>query len=207
MWKRVRNGSRCTRNSLLIFKVKIHRNNMKKLKLKLIPEVEIKNTVTTADLKQEIDIGSFNKYEHLSSNLDLYRCGYVKDDKMIGRVTVFGNGKLISVGTQSPAKSKKELKNAFKILVEYKLAKTMKITPQVRNIVSRFDLGRKLPIEKLARTLPKSMYEPEQFPGLIYRLQGSCVALLFASGKGVIVGAKEIGEINSAFYDINTRTK
>jgi len=37
----------------------------------------------------------------LSSNLDLYRCGYVKDDTMVARITVFGNGKLISVGTKS----------------------------------------------------------------------------------------------------------
>ena len=49
------------------------------------------------------------------------------------------------------------------------------------------------------------MYEPEQFPGLIYRIQHSCVALLFASGKGVIVGAKSIEETNSAFFEIKTR--
>ncbi len=74
---------------------------MQKLESKLIPEVKIQNTVTTADLKQQIDIGSFNEYEFLSSNLDLYACGYVKDDKMVGRVTVFRSGKLISVGTES----------------------------------------------------------------------------------------------------------
>ena len=173
----------------------------------LVSEVKIQNTVTTADLKQEIDIASFNEYEHLSSNLDLYACGYVKDNLMIGRVTVFRSGKLISVGTKSPANSKKELRKASRILQKYKLSKSTKITPQVRNIVGRFDLKRKLDIEKLARSLPKSLYEPEQFPGLIYRLQDSCVILLFASGKGIIAGAKTIEEINLAFYEIKTRTK
>ena len=57
---------------------------------------------------------------------------------MVGRVTVFGNGKLISVGTKSPKNSKKELKMAFKILKKYRLAKSIKITPQVRNIVGRY---------------------------------------------------------------------
>ena len=179
---------------------------MQILESELVSEVKIQNTVTTADLKQQIDIGSFNEYEFLSSNLDLYACGYVKDNVMVGRVIVFRNGKLISAGTKSPEQSKKELKKALKILKKYKLAKSVKITPQVRNIVSRFDLKRKLPIETLARTLPKSMYEPEQFPGLIYRIQDSCVALLFASGKGVIVGAKTIEEINSAFFEITTKT-
>ena len=41
---------------------------MQKLESKLVSEVKIQNTVTTADLKQEIDIGSFNEYENLSSN-------------------------------------------------------------------------------------------------------------------------------------------
>jgi len=178
---------------------------MQKLESILRPEIKIQNTVCTADLKQEIDIGSFNEYEHLNSNLELYRCGYVKDSTMVGRVTVFGNGKLISVGTKSPEQAKKELRKASKILEKYLLAKPAKIQAQVRNIVSRFDLNRKLSIEKLARTLPKSMYEPEQFPGLIYRIQGSCVALLFASGKGVIVGAKSVEEINSALFEIKNR--
>ena len=180
---------------------------MQKLESELVLDIKIQNVVTTADLKQVIDIESFNKYEHLSSNLDLYACGYVKDDSMVGRVTVFKNGKLISVGTKSPENSKLELKKALKILRKYKLAKQVKIIPEVRNIVGRYDLKRKLAIEKLARSLPKSLYEPEMFAGLIYRIQDSCVALLFASGKGVIVGAKTIEEINVAFYEVNTRTK
>ena len=66
-------------------------------------------------------------------------------------------------------------------------------------------MKKKLPIEKLARTLPKSMYEPEQFPGLIYRIQGICVTLIFASGKGVIAGAKSIEETNATFFDVKSR--
>ena len=178
---------------------------MQNLETKLIPEVKIQNTVTTADLKQTINIGSFNNFKHLSANLELYRCGYVKDSTMIGRVTVFRSGKLISVGTKSPKDSEKELKKALLILKKYKLAKHTKINPETRNIVARFDLGKKIPIETLARTLPKSMYEPEQFSGLIYRIQDSCVALLFSSGKGVIAGAKTIEEVNSAFFEINTK--
>ena len=178
---------------------------MQKLDLKLRSEIKIQNTVSTADLKQEIDIARFNKYKHLSSNLDLYRCGYVKDDIMVGRVTIFRTGKMISVGTKSPKQAELELKKAYSILKNYRLAKSTRITSQVRNIVSRFDLNKNLPIETLARTLPRSIYEPEQFPGLIYRIQDSCVALLFASGKGVIVGAKSIEETNSAFFDVRSR--
>ncbi|MBT4325776.1 MAG: hypothetical protein HOD60_02550, partial [Candidatus Nitrosopelagicus sp.] len=71
----------------------------------LLPEIKIANTVSTAVLNQKVDIASFNEYEHLHSDLELYRCGYVKDNKMVGRVTIFGNGKMISVGTKSPKQS------------------------------------------------------------------------------------------------------
>lgn len=178
---------------------------MQRLDAKLRLEIKIQNTVSTADLMQEIDIASFNKYEHLSSNLELYRCGYVKDNYMTGRVTVFRTGKLISVGTKSPQQATSELKKAHKILKDYGLAKRTRVTSTVRNIVSRFDMNQRLPIEKLARTLPRCIYEPEQFPGLIYSIQNSCTALLFASGKGVIAGAKSIEEINSAFFDIKSQ--
>ena len=178
---------------------------MLRLDAELVPEIKIQNTVATADLKQEIAIAKFNKFKHLSCNLDLYRCGYVKDNSMVGRVTVFRTGKLISVGTKSPRQAESELKKASKILQSYKLSKPVKIISQVRNIVGRYDLQKKLDIENLARTLPKAMYEPEVFPGLIYPIQNSCTALLFSSGKGVIAGAKSIEEVNSAMFEIKSR--
>jgi len=165
-------------------------------------EIKIQNVVCTADLRQKVDIASFNEYAHLSSNLDLYRCGYVKDNTMVGRVTVFASGKLISVGTKSPEQAHAELLEAGNILKKYKLIKSFKIEPLVRNIVARFDLEQKIHLEKLARIMPKSMYEPEQFPGLIFRIHGSCVALIFASGKGVLAGAKDIGELNRGLFEV-----
>lgn len=175
------------------------------VKVKLRKEIKIQNVVCTADLKQTIDIASFNKYEHLSSNLSLYRCGYAKDDSMVGRVTIFASGKLISVGTKSPEMAFKELKNASRILQKYKLSKMVKIIPQIRNIVARCDLGSRVSLEKLAKSLPHSMYEPEQFPAIIYRLGGSVVVLIFASGKAVIVGSRSIEEINSAYFELSHR--
>ena len=153
-------------------------------------------------MAQKVDISAFNKYAHLHSDLSLYRCGYVKDDKMVGRVTIFGNGKMISVGTKSPEQSFKELRKAMKILSEYGLVKSCRLTPQVRNLVANTDFKKLLDIEKMARTIPKSMYEPEIFAGLIHRIQGSVVALIFNSGKVIITGSKTIEEINSAYFHL-----
>ena len=168
----------------------------------LLTDIKISNTVSTADLEQKVDIGSFNEYEHLHSDLDLYRCGYVKDNKMVGRVTIFANGKMISVGTKNPDQSFKELRKTIKILKKHGLIKFTRIMPQVRNIVANTDFKQKLDIEKLARSMPKSMYEPEQFPALIHRIITGGVALIFSSGKVVIAGCKTFEELNQAHYHL-----
>jgi len=168
-------------------------------------ELKISNIVCTADLKQSVDIASFNNYKFLDSNLELYRCGYVKDDEMIGRVTVFGNGKLISVGTKSPDEAVLELKKTSKILQNYGLINHYKISPKVRNIVANGIITTKIDLHHFARVLPHCIYEPEQFSGLIYRIKDSIVALIFASGKIILVGSKTIKELNSAFFELKQR--
>lgn len=175
------------------------------VKAKLREEITISNIVCTADLKQPVNIGSFNKYKFLSSNLDLYRCGYVKDDKMKGRVTVFRTGKLISVGTKSTEQAQKELERACQILKQHGLIKSYKIESKVRNMVSSAFLGKTVSLNKLAIILPRSIYEPEQFPGLIYRIHDSVVVLIFASGKVILVGAKTYAELNNAFFEVLSR--
>jgi transcription initiation factor TFIID TATA-box-binding protein len=66
----------------------------------------------------------------------------------------------------------------------------------VQNIVAAINLGGKIHLEQAARTLPRSMYEPEQFPGLIHRmLDPKTVILLFASGKLVCTGAKKESDV------------
>lgn len=62
----------------------------------------------------------------------------------------------------------------------------------VQNIVVNFDLNRELDLStvSIALGLENIEYEPEQFPGLIYRGSGNSTVLIFGSGKSVITGAK-----------------
>jgi len=64
-------------------------------------------------------------------------------------------------------------------------------TVTVQNIVASINLGGRVQLEEIARSLPRSMYEPEQFPGVIHRmLDPKTVILIFTSGKLVCTGAK-----------------
>jgi len=65
-------------------------------------------------------------------------------------------------------------------------------------------LGGKIHLEDAARRLPRSMYEPEQFPGLIHRMvDPKTVLLLFASGKLVCTGAKKESDVYKSVHNIH----
>jgi transcription initiation factor TFIID TATA-box-binding protein len=74
----------------------------------------------------------------------------------------------------------------------------------VQNIVASANLGGKIHLEQAARLLPRSMYEPEQFPGLIHRmLDPKTVILLFASGKLVCTGARKESDVYRSVHNLH----
>ena len=78
----------------------------------------------------------------------------------------------------------------------------------VQNIVSSADLGTNLNLNALAIGfgLEDVEYEPEQFPGLVYRMDDpEVVILLFGSGKIVITGGKEPDDASAAVENISEK--
>ena len=70
---------------------------------------------------------------------------------------------------------------------------------QIQNIVASVVLGGRIDLEKATYSLERTMYEPEQFPGLIYRMdEPKVVILIFSSGKLVCTGAKKEKEVDLA---------
>jgi transcription initiation factor TFIID TATA-box-binding protein len=61
-------------------------------------------------------------------------------------------------------------------------------------------------LERASMTLENSLYEPEQFPGLIHRMKDpKTVILIFGSGKIVITGAKFEDQVPEAAEKIMER--
>ena len=70
---------------------------------------------------------------------------------------------------------------------------------EIVNTVATIDLGERVDLEIADSLLENVMYEPEQFPGLIYRMQEpKAVFLIFASGKVVCTGARSEGQVHEA---------
>ena len=91
--------------------------------------------------------------------------------------------------------------------VEYRRARIIIISkPEMKtqNIVASVSLGGRVDLEQAVVKLVKTMYEPEQFPGLIYRMdEPKVVILLFASGKLVCTGAKKEQDVYDAVHKLH----
>ena len=70
---------------------------------------------------------------------------------------------------------------------------------KVQNIVASTKFAEKLDLDMIAQSLEEAEYEPEQFPGLVYRIKNPKTAtLLFRSGAANCTGAKNIEDVRKA---------
>jgi transcription initiation factor TFIID TATA-box-binding protein len=112
---------------------------------------------------------------------------------------IFASGKMNCVGARSMADAKLAIKKLTKKLKKARIKIKSEPTVKVQNIVASFDFGREFDLERIARTYENTEYEPEVFPGLVFRLDDpKVVVLLFVSGKGVCAGAKGMKDIQRA---------
>ena len=79
---------------------------------------------------------------------------------------------------------------------------------KVHNVVASGTMNTKLPLSQIAMELEKAEYEPEQFPGLVYRLENpKAAALLFNSGKVVCTGTKSVNQAHKALGNLVNKLK
>lgn len=161
-------------------------------------EINIENVVATATLNQVLSLKKISKkFPAAKYNPDRFPAVVIRLNSPSSVMLVFRTGKIVCTGTQSELAAKKILHKFINNLGDQ--ANTRQETIQVRivNVVASCNLHNKIHLEQAARILPKSMYEPEQFPGIIHRLHyPKTVVLIFASGKLVCAGAKSVQDIH-----------
>ena len=102
---------------------------------------------------------------------------------------IFHNGKVVCTGTKSVSNSETAAKNMFEKLRNAGFEATTEPKIVVQNIVCTSNLGFKIKLPDIIKYLPRSIYEPEQFPGIIHRvIDPKAVLLLFSSGRLVCTG-------------------
>ena len=167
--------------------------------------ISVENVVATGNLKQSLDLIQINKkFKHTEYNPDrfpglVYRIKVPKTSTLI-----FRTGKMVCTGSRSEEMSGIAINLVVKELKKGGIKIKNKPITEVQNIVASVDLGGQINLEEAARRLNQCMYEPEQFPGLIYRMnEPKTVILVFASGKLVCTGAKMEKHVNQAVNNLH----
>jgi len=122
---------------------------------------------------------------------------------------IFRSGKIICVGARSTNAAKEALQIVVGKIKKIGLrVDETKLKVKIENIVVAIDLGAELNLDQLAFQLEDSEYEPEQFPGLVYRIPDPKVAfLLFSSGRVVCAGAKSLAAVKDAVEKLEKKLR
>ena len=161
--------------------------------------LKIENIVASGVVAESIDLVAFSdKVENCELNKKrfpgaVYR---IKDPKIAS--LIFSSGKIVLTGIRNP----KALTDGLAIIIK-SLKKAGVVTlrePKVAitNMVCSYDLGKYINLNKVVITLnvENIEYEPEQFPGLVYRIKDpKIVVLIFSSGKIILTGGKNLEDI------------
>ncbi|MEJ5293547.1 MAG: TATA-box-binding protein [Candidatus Methanosuratincola sp.] len=173
------------------------------------PSVRIENVVASVTMNQTIDLDAISgNVPGVEYNPEQFPGLVYRISKPRTATLIFSSGKMVCTG----AKSIKEVHNAVKKIIKNLKDRNIVIigTPEImiQNIVASANLNAEVNLEKAAFLLENVMYEPEQFPGLIYRMDSPKVVLLiFSSGKMVCTGAKQEDEVRVAADKIYQKLK
>ncbi len=170
------------------------------------PIISVENVVASATVDQKMDLNDITKkFPDVEYHPDQFP-GLVFRLKSPKTATlIFTSGKMVCTGAKSEQMSKNAVKTVVEKLRKGKIKVKKNAVVTIQNIVASINLGGRIHLEQAARTLPRSMYEPEQFPGLIHRmLDPKTVILIFASGKLVCVGAKLETEVYRSVNNVHS---
>lgn len=172
--------------------------------------------MTKIEIQNIVASSSFDTVLDLNALLELLKDANYKPENFPGliyrlknpkcTILIFKNGKIVCSGAKKIEEIQKSI-NKLGITLA-KMYQDIEKSPKfiVQNIVGTYNLNAILNLPKIAISvgLEQVEYEPEQFPGLIYRMkEPKVVLLLFASGKIVITGGKTAKEMEQAGKNIH----
>lgn len=172
-------------------------------------DIEVVNIVSVGNLHREVDIETLSEDAPLPvSNYDpKFNASFLRFEKDGEMIILYTSGKYILRGGD-------EFERMYAVndrFIELLSDMGIDVDPsnlEVKNVVAVGNLDRDVNLNALTIELGMETveYEPEQFPGLVYRPEGTnCVLLVFASGKVVITGGRTREEDEEAFAALAER--
>jgi len=163
-------------------------------------DTKIENIVSAITIGQKIDLKSFTKMASgIEYTPDKFPGAVFRIRKPKLAMLIFSSGKVICTG----ARSRREINTAVEKLIdklkEARIRVKNKPKVEIQNIVASSSVNLRVNLDILATECINTEYEPEQFPGLVFRLdEPKTVMLIFSSGKIIITGAKNTENIQTS---------
>lgn len=198
MWGRLR----------MIKKVKKQKTRIKKqVETKAVQEstdrersITVVNIVVSSSLEQDIPLEKMAAtLSNTEYNPEQFPGLVIRIKEPKTSALIFSSGKIVLTGARSMEDVEKSIDKIIKSLKKINIDITIKPKVAIQNIVASGTIGMDLNLNTLAIKLPNTEYEPEQFPGLVYKLKGThATFLLFTNGKIVCTGTKTEDEVHKA---------
>ncbi len=177
------------------------------VKESVLKSIKIENVVASTSLGQKFDLGlitvAMDKVEYEPEQFP----GLVYHlDEPKAAALIFGSGKIVCTGAKSIDEAKIAIDRIIQKIKEAGVEIKNKPDVIIQNVVATANLGAELNLDAIAIGLDNTEYEPEQFPGLVYRMTDpKVVLLLFGSGKIVCTGAKSVNDAERATVKVSKK--
>jgi transcription initiation factor TFIID TATA-box-binding protein len=167
--------------------------------------IHIQNVVAAAALNQKVDLNAVVKsYPGVEYRPEQFPGLVFRLKKPKTATLIFNSGKMVCTGARSEKEARRAVMTVVKELKKGGIIIISKPAFKVVNMVASASLGGRVDLELAVSALQKNMYEPEQFPGLIYRMdQPKVVMLIFASGNLVCTGATKEQDVYDAVHKLH----
>lgn len=167
-------------------------------------EIKVENVVASISLFVNIPLEKVStKLSNTEYNPEQFPGLVLRLEKPKVSALIFSSGKVVCTGAKSEEMVEYAVKQIKKELAKINIRVKKKPEITIQNMVASGNLFLKLNLNELAFQLESAEYEPEQFPGLVYKVPNSHVTfLLFGTGKIVCTGAKNEKEIVKAVKNL-----
>jgi transcription initiation factor TFIID TATA-box-binding protein len=171
--------------------------------------LKVQNIVATASLNKEVSLTKLARTNpNTEYNPDTFPGLVLRIKKPKSAVLVFSSGNLVCTGTKSVAQVREVVNEVIKQLKKVNVHVTDKPKIVVQNIVASGSLDLALNLNLLPFELENTEYEPEQFPGLVYKLEDPpATFLLFSNGKLVCTGTKNKKQLDESIRQLEKNVK
>jgi transcription initiation factor TFIID TATA-box-binding protein len=172
-------------------------------------EYKIQNIVATTALEKPVPLTKLARTQpNTEYNPETFPGLVLRIKEPKSAVLVFSSGNLVCTGTKSLPQVRLVIDEVIKQLKKVNVEVTIKPKITVQNIVASGTINLQLNLNYLALAMENTEYEPEQFPGLVYKLEDpNATFLLFSNGKLVCTGTKNKQQLEESMDNLLKNVK